>query len=144
MAVSSKHLVVRKSTIPGSGKGLFTKIFIPKGTRIIAYKGKISTWKEANHENGDNAYIYYVKRNHVIDAKPYKKALARYANDANGLVKIKGISNNCVYVEDGVDVYIHARKDILPGQEILVPYGPEYWKVIRYNLRMAEKAKKSK
>ena len=141
MAISSKSLVVKKSTIPGSGKGLFTKKFIPKGTRILQYKGKISTWKDANHEDGANGYIYYLKRTHVIDAKPYKSALARYANDARGLTRVKGITNNCEYIEEGVNVFIHAKRDINAGEELLVPYGPEYWQVIRYNKKLEEDSK---
>lgn len=133
MALLEKHLVVKRSTIPGSGKGLFTKEFIPKGTRIVEYKGKITTWKEVKHDNGSNGYIYYVKRNHVIDARTYTKALARYANDARGLQKIKGVTNNAVYAEDKLKVYIESTKDILPNSEILVSYGKEYWDTIRYN-----------
>ncbi|RYY29992.1 MAG: SET domain-containing protein [Chitinophagaceae bacterium] len=140
MAISSKSLVVKKSTIPGSGKGLFTKKFIPKGARILEYKGRITTWKDANHEDGANAYIYYLKRTHVIDARPYKASLARYANDAKGLTRVKGITNNCEYVEEGLNVYIHAKRDINAGEELLVPYGPEYWQVIRYNKKLEEKS----
>ena len=133
MALLEKQLVVRRSTIPGSGKGLFTKEFIPKGTRIVEYKGKITTWKEVKHDNGSNGYIYYVTRNHVIDARTYTKALARYANDARGVQKIKGVTNNAVYAEDKLKVYIESTKDIPPGSEILVSYGKEYWDTIRYN-----------
>ena len=142
MALLAKQLIVKKSTLPNAGKGLFTKKFIPKGTRIIEYKGKIRTWKEAAHE--DNGYIYYVNRNHVIDAKPYPKALARYANDARGLVRIKGILNNSDYIQDGKRVYITSKKDIPAGGEILVGYGKEYWDVIRHNLKIdKENQKKS-
>lgn len=133
MALLEKQLVVRRSTIPGSGKGLFTKEFIPKGTRIVEYKGKLTTWKEVKHDNGSNGYIYYVTRNHVIDARTYTKALARYANDARGLQKIKGVTNNAVYAEDKLKVYIESTKDILPNSEILVSYGKEYWDTIRHN-----------
>jgi len=38
MALLEKQLVVKRSAIPNSGKGLFTKKFIPKGTRIVEYK----------------------------------------------------------------------------------------------------------
>lgn len=68
MALLEKYLYVKKSTLPNAGKGLFTKVFIPKGTRIVEYKGKITTWKEVEDEDGKNAYIFYVKRYHVIDA----------------------------------------------------------------------------
>ena len=98
MALLENQLVVKRSTLPQAGKGLFTKKIIPKGTRIVEYKGRVKTWKEAAHE--DNGYIYYVSRNHVIDAHRYKKSLARYANDARGLQQIKGITNNSAYVHD--------------------------------------------
>jgi SET domain-containing protein len=144
MALLEKQLVVKRSGIPGAGKGLFTKINISKGTRIVEYKGKITTWKEVNHDEGRNGYIYYINRNHVIDALPYVKALGRYANDASGLQKLKGISNNSRYVIDDMRVYIEAVKDIPAGGEILVQYGKEYWDVIRYNRKLEEKEKAKK
>ena len=137
MALLERQLVVRKSTIPGSGKGLFTREFIPKGTRIVEYKGKVSTWKEVDHNNGKNGYIYYVNRNFVIDASGYKKAVARFANDAKGLSRVKGFTNNCVYQFYDGKVYIEAIKDIPPNAEILVEYGKEYWDVIRHNAKVS-------
>lgn len=144
MALLEKQLVVKRSTIPNSGKGLFTKKPIPKGTRIVEYKGKKTTWKDVDHDNGRNGYIYYINRNHVIDAEPYPKALARYANDANGIVKIKGITNNAQYVNDDLKVYIEATKDIPAGAEIFVKYGKEYWDTIRENRKLEEKEQKNK
>lgn len=127
-----KQLVVKRSGLPGAGKGLFTRRFIPKGTLIVEYTGKVSTWKELK-ELPDNGYLFYVTRNHVIDAKPYKKALARYANDARGLTKLKGMRNNCEYVTEKKRVYIKSKRDILPGEEILVGYGKEYWDIMKEN-----------
>lgn len=144
MALLEKQLVVKRSTLPNSGKGLFTKKFIPAGTRIVEYKGKITSWKDADHRNGANGYIYYVKRYHVIDALPRPNALARYANDARGMSKVKGITNNSDYIEDGLKVYITSKKDIPAGGEILVGYGKEYWDVIKDNYKQQEKLKKQK
>ena len=142
MSLLDKQLVIKRSCIPGAGKGLYTKILIPKGTRITEYKGKNTTWKDVVHDEGRNGYIYYVKRSHVIDASGNKKMLARYANDAQGLIKIKGIRNNSEYVVEGLRVFIHAKKNIPAGSEILVAYGNEYWSVIRYNKRLKEKEEK--
>ena len=136
MALLERHLIVKRSKIPGSGKGLFTRKFIPKGTRIVEYKGKITTWKEVKHDNGSNGYIYYISTKHVIDAKPFAKALARYANDARGLQRKKGMINNAVYVEDKQKVYIESVKDIPANSEILVSYGKEYWDTIRHNSKI--------
>jgi uncharacterized protein len=144
MALLEKHLVIKRSGIPGAGKGLYTKVSIPKGTLITEYKGKNTTWKDVVHDEGRNGYIYYVKRSHVIDASGNKKMLARYANDAQGLVKKKGIRNNCEYVVDGLRVFIQSKKNIPASAEILVAYGNEYWSVIRYNKKLEEKKKQKK
>ena len=142
--VPKKQVVVKESTLPGAGKGLFTREFIPKGTRIVEYTGKVSTWKEVQHDEGKNAYIYYMTRNHVIDASKDKKVLARYVNDARGLQRIKGITNNTQYVEDAKRVFVVAKRDIPAGSELLVSYGPEYWQVIRHNKKIDEQAPKKK
>ena len=135
MALLENQLVVKASTLPGSGKGLFTKKFIPRGTRIVEYKGRMTTWNEVKND-ADNGYIYTIDNQHVIDAKNSVKTFGRYANDARGLVKIKGVSNNSTYVNDGNKVFIESIKDIPAGGEILVNYGKEYWDVIRQNKKI--------
>lgn len=144
MALLEKQLYVKKSSIPNAGKGLFTKKPISKGTRVVEYKGRKSTWKEVKDEDGKNGYIFYINRNNVINALPVKKALARYANDARGIVRIKGLLNNAEYVVDGLKAYIETNKDVPAGGEIFVDYGKDYWKVIRENIRLwAQEAKDS-
>lgn len=144
MALLEKKVIVKVSTLPNAGKGLFAKEFIPKGSRIVEYKGKITTWKEVDDNDGMNGYIYYVKRHHVIDASRHTGAWARYANDAKGLQRVKGITNNAEYTEDGLKVYIESKKDIPAGAEILVEYGKEYWNVIRHNIKVEEQRKRYK
>jgi SET domain-containing protein len=136
MALLERYLEVKKSTIPEAGMGLFTKTLIPKGTRIVEYKGRVTTWKGANHLDGANPYIFYVKDNHVIDTLRCKKSLARYANDAKGLTKIKGISNNCRFVVEGLRVFIEAEKNIPAGSELLVGYGKGYWNTVLANRKL--------
>ena len=94
MSFLEKYLKVKKSTISNAGKGLFTTQFIPKGTLIVEYKGRITTWKDVLNGKTFNGYVYYIKRNYVIDAMPYKKALARFASDASGLNGRSGLINN--------------------------------------------------
>jgi len=122
-----------ESTLPGSGRGLFTNVFIPKGALITEYTGIVTTWEDADHDDGNNLYIYYVTKNHVIDASKDKKMLARFANDANGRSKIKGSTTNSEYVLKGKRVYIQAIRNIQPGSEIFVSYGKEYWDTITKN-----------
>ena len=140
MPLLEKYLVIKRSKIPGAGKGLFTKQFIAKGERIVQYKGKTTTWKNVLADVAAfNGYVYYIKRNLVIDAKNYKTTFGRYANDANGISRIKKLNNNCKYVIDGKKVFIEATKDIYAGSEILVAYGKEYWDAVRYNKRLGLK-----
>ncbi len=142
MALFEKKVEVRESVLPGAGNGLFAKELIPKGTRIVEYKGKISTWQDVDDNDGENVYIYYVKRHHVIDASRHSSVLARYVNDARGLQRVKGITNNSEYVEEGLRVFIESRKDIPAGGEILVEYGKEYWDVIRHNIKVEAQRQK--
>jgi SET domain-containing protein len=138
MALLEKHLFVDESTIPGAGKGLFTNVDIPKGTRIVEYKGRRTTWKEVKNDS-TNYYIYTINRNNVIDAQKTMSAFARYANDARGFVRIKGITNNCVYVNEGTRAFIESVKNIPAGAEIFVDYTQEYWKVLKQNVRNQQK-----
>ncbi len=131
MPFSEKQLFLKKSQLPFAGMGLFTRHFIVRHTRIIEYKGRITTWKnilEEEEKSGIfNGYVYYVNRYHVIDARHRIKALARYANDAAGIKKRKGVTNNCRFIKDGLRVFIKAMKDISAGEEILIRYGKDYW-----------------
>lgn len=135
MPLLEKQLFIKKSGIPGAGKGLFTKQYIAKGTRIAEYKGRITTWKNVLQLEAKtgivNRYLFYVTRDYVIDAMRTIKTVSRYANDARGLSKIKGLNNNCNYVKNGKRVFIEAIKPIQANAEILVGYGKEYWDVIK-------------
>ncbi|NCI46324.1 SET domain-containing protein [Sediminibacterium soli] len=133
--IEKKNLLVKRSKLPGAGNGLFTREFIPKGTHIVEYTGRVKPWSAFRDEH-DNGYLFYVNRNHVIDAYPHKKALARYANDARGMVKQKGLTNNSEYVTVGRKVYIKSKRAIRPGEEILVGYGREYWAIRRENEKL--------
>ncbi len=119
------YLKVKKSTLKGAGKGLFTTIPIPKGKRIVEYLGKIK--RNANSNNTDLRYAFVVKPGYVIDAMHYKKGMAQYANDATGTGQIKNLKNNCSYERDGLRVFITATKNIKANTELLVYYGREYW-----------------
>lgn len=131
--IETDGVFVKKSTLPGVGKGLFTRRAIAKGQRIIEYKGRITTFKEIQESGIVNPYIYYVNRNHVIDALPFPENAARHANDAEGPVTLPGCSNNAKFTVTNKRVFLEAIKDILPGSEIFVAYGKGYWETIAFN-----------
>ncbi|MFN0189454.1 MAG: SET domain-containing protein [Bacteroidia bacterium] len=134
-----RQLEVKVSQLPATGKGLFTKIDIQKGTRIVEYKGFLHRWKDVKHEDGYNGYLLYIHSNAVINAEGTLKLMGRYANDANGIVKIDGLRNNSEYVTVGSRCFITATKNIKKGEEIFVKYGNEYWDLVKKIKRSKKK-----
>ncbi|MCD6066645.1 MAG: hypothetical protein K0S33_1471 [Bacteroidetes bacterium] len=138
-------LKVKKSTLPDAGKGLFTTTPIKKGERIVEYLGEIIDWKEYERRvaKDEDGYLFFVNKKHCIDAFNTPQHVARYANDAQGLSKVKGLKNNSVYETEGNRCFIIAKKDIAKNEEIFVSYTKEYWDCIRYNIKL-KKGKTSK
>ncbi|HEY5691787.1 MAG TPA: SET domain-containing protein [Cyclobacteriaceae bacterium] len=126
------------SQIRDAGLGLYSKIKIPKGACIVEYKGRLVKWVDVKHEDGHNGYLLRVNRSWAIDAKPYKKALGRFANDARGIQKNEKLKNNAEYLLEGNRCFIYATNEISPNSEILVGYGSEYWELAS---RIAKQAK---
>lgn len=143
MSLPAKYLKVKTSTIPNAGKGLFVLVDVPKGTIITEYVGRKTTWAEVE-DDVDNPYIYYIDDDHVIDAKDDVKSFGRYANDAQGLTRVPGLRNNAIYYEDGDRVFIKAAKDIPAGSEVLVPYGKDYWRQVKENIKIEQAEQKKK
>jgi uncharacterized protein len=130
-------LEVKKSRIPGAGKGLFAKEVFKRGDRVIEYTGEIVTWAECQRRNealdGVGMYYFYVSDKKCIDAQHVPESLARYANDASGLVRLPGFRNNARFEVIKSKPYIIASRTIKPGDEIYVAYGKEYWDAMRAN-----------
>jgi SET domain-containing protein len=123
--------------LPGSGKGLFTRIPIKKGEDVVEYKGDVIPWSECllREEKGKGDYFMYVSSKNCIDAGPTKQHLARYANDARGYAKVEGLTNNSFYETRGKRVFIVARKNIPADAEIFVGYGKQYWDTHQEEMR---------
>ncbi|MFN6040030.1 MAG: SET domain-containing protein [Bacteroidota bacterium] len=139
-------LIVKKSKIPGAGKGLFTTRPIEKGSRVIEYRGEIIAWKEYSQRVKENkdGYLFFVSRKVCIDAFSTPQYKARYANDALGYVRVKGIKNNSHYETEGEKCFIVATKNINAGEEIYVDYTRDYWKVMKHNLVWEKEQRKKK
>ena len=145
-------LVVKKSKLPGAGKGLFTTKPFKKDDRIIEYRGEVIGWKQYNERVKQNkdGYLFYFNRNKCVDAFNTPQYKARFANDAAGLVRIKGLKNNSHYEIQDNKCYIVAARDIKAGEEIFCDYTKDYWDCVRYNIKLkkkqdkAEKAKAAK
>ncbi len=136
-------LKVKKSTLPGAGKGLFTLNDIKKGQIVCEYEGERISWDQAIERNDKNkgGYVYFINKNNCIDAYHYKDTFGRYANDAAGVGRISGFRNNSTYDVVKNKVYIRATRNITAGSEIFVSYGRGYWNIMRGEMEAAAKKK---
>ena len=129
-----KDLVVKKSKIPLSGKGLFTKIDIEKHTVITEFFGeKIShTLAMARAINKESYSTIYYNKKYSIDSVTDKNCLATYMNDANGAIKDRSIKNNVFMLRANGRIYVLSKRIIYAGEELYMAYGVNYWKGIEH------------
>lgn len=99
-----------------SGFGIFATEPIKKGTFILEYWGPILTDEQVMKKAGK--YLFEVGRNKTIDGSS-RENLARYINHA--------CTPNCEAEIRGGRVYISAKKNIKPGEELHYDYGKEYF-----------------
>jgi uncharacterized protein len=139
-------LLVKKSKLPGAGKGLFTTKPFKKDDKIIEYRGEIIGWGEYNKRvaRNEDGYLFYFNRNKCVDAFHTPQYKARFANDAAGIVRIEGLRNNSHYEIHDNKCYIVAARDIKAGEEIFCDYTKDYWKCVRYNIKLKKKQDKAK
>jgi SET domain-containing protein len=113
-----RRITVRISPI--HGRGVFALARIPKGARIIEYKGRLITDTEADrrygriHENSAHTMLFSVEGGLVIDATRRGNS-ARWINHS--------CAPNCEIEEEGHRVFIEARRDIRPGEELAYDYN---------------------
>jgi SET domain-containing protein len=130
-------LIVKTSLLPNAGKGLFTDKLIKKNKKIIEYKGEIIDWKEYEKrvKEDKDGYLFYINKKRCIDAFSTPRYKARFANDAEGIGRVKGLKNNACYEIFGDRCFIVAERDIKAKEEIFVSYSKDYWDCIRYNIK---------
>jgi SET domain-containing protein len=129
-------LYLKKSQLPGAGKGLYTDQEIKKGQEIVEYQGEVVPWSvvEERSAKGEEGYAFYISERYSVDAYHTPWAMGRYANDAKGFGRVEGLRNNSQYVikrkKGERKVYIVASRTIRAGSEILVDYGTDYWRYL--------------
>jgi SET domain-containing protein len=117
-AARRKPYAVRRSSI--HGRGVFATDTIPRGERIIEYKGQRVTWDEAmkrpdsDPDDPAHTFLFELADGRVIDARLRGNA-ARWINHS--------CAPNCVTFEDERGrVFIEARRTIKPGEELSYDY----------------------
>ena len=113
-----RRIAVHNSPI--HGRGVFALRRIPKGVRIIEYKGKLITDKEADrrysrmHANSPHTMLFSLDGGLVIDATRRGNS-ARWINHS--------CAPNCEIEEEGYRIFIDARRDIRAGEELTYDYN---------------------
>lgn len=117
-SAATKLYTVRNSTI--HGRGVFASTEIARGTRIVEYKGKRTSWDEAlaapdsDPDDPAHTFLFEIDDGRVIDARVRGNA-ARWINHS--------CSPNCVtHEDDGGRVFIEAKRRIRPGEELTYDY----------------------
>lgn len=128
-ARESDYLYIAGSQIPGAGDGLFTAIPIWKYEIISVFKGEMLSQDEADKraKAGNNKYFMNMPDGTIMDSM-HVKCFAKYANDAEGLVKSGSGPNSVITPDDNNRVCLVAIRDIRAGEEIFCSYGKRYWR----------------
>ena len=129
-------LRVKRSTVPGAGRGLFAERDLEAGADLGVYSGLEVSGPEALRGDRSGAYALEVKRGLLIDAAPTNAAVTRFANDARGTSK----RPNAAFRRNPRtgEVHLKATRRIRRGEEVLVSYGPAYWRPLAAAQRQAE------
>jgi hypothetical protein len=132
--------IVKKSTIPGAGKGLFLNKNHPgikKGTILNIYTGDLMTKAEMDVKYPGNTLAPYGVDNSLgqaIDAVSRGHNKGKYMNDTK-----KKSTNHFDFVDSsysrtmkykGKDLHyveVKAKKNVKPGEEMFIGYGDAYW-----------------
>lgn len=132
MSLQTKTLHIKTSKIPNAGRGCFAKRAFKAGELIAYFKGDVITMRKANKisNSADPRKYYFVdlENGNILDVYD-SPSLIKYANDAEGLTKMKGLSNNSEIrvCSNRKMAYVVATKNIPVGSEIFLEYGEEYW-----------------
>jgi len=104
---------VRPSII--HGEGLFARVAIAAGTRVVQYIGeKISKAESLRRCEHGNNFVFALDDKQDLDGNvPWN--LARFLNHS--------CAASCEAMADGGRIWIVARRDIEPGEELTFNYG---------------------
>ena len=119
------RLRVLPSSIQGAGNGLYSRYLIKDQGYICDYSGREVNQEELDSEGYDTTYVFSSMRNGKwthVDANQADSCFGRFANDPRDETK-----TNAKIVRRGKKLALIATTDILPGEEIYIDYGYEYW-----------------
>lgn len=118
---------VRPSLIPGAGRGAFATRPLRVGRCLGPYWGELIDGYEyvRRYHNTPAIYALEYDEKYVIDSSTDAVGnWTRYMNDARGSGTTSSLENNCVFIRG----YVYTTRDVRANDELLVDYGPAYWR----------------
>jgi hypothetical protein len=117
-------LLVKKSSIPNAGDGLYALKEFKQGEFIADYKGEVLTKAQRNERYGHTQqdlapYAFQASQNKIIDSACHRY-IGAYANS-------KPNHNNATFSVHQGKVKIKATKKIKVGDEVFLSYGASYF-----------------
>ena len=121
-----KNWSIKKSKVPAAGKGLYSRIAIPKNKILGEYYGKRYSAEEYRNSNVDPMYVWRANDGTYVDAMPIVRGNPlRYVNAPQNIQQADWV-NTKVVMKYG-KVYYKTTKKIKPGEELWVDYGGGYF-----------------
>ncbi len=138
------NLKIDKSQVPNAGFGVYTLDLIPKNTLIDEYFGQLITFPTGGE------YVLQIDDKNSIDAIDFPRCYMAMINDCSFIPKKtkkkKGkriditpkeyigkdnqiLKINCIFKTDLINKkgYVYSIDEILPGSELFISYGVDYW-----------------
>jgi hypothetical protein len=122
---ATSGLRIKKSAIPGAGRGLFTTRPFATNEEITRYIGDLAATPNSIEMTKDSEYLVQVTQNRLIDGARTNSMPSRFINapaasrrHTNATWKIRRGAN---------EIRITATEPIPANTEILIGYGHAYW-----------------
>ena len=116
----TKFVITKNSAI--HGQGCFAGRAISAGSRVIEYVGeRIDKMESLRRCEAGNEYIFALDETHDLDGF-VEQNIARFINHS--------CAPNCEAELEGGKIWIIARRDIAPGEELTFNYG---YDLVDYN-----------
>ena len=133
-----RNMEIKQSNVPDAGRGVFTKVFIPKGTFLGYYRGKIVDVDKVK----DADYVLTITDGTSICGKN--------SNHFSALLNCPTATPYSANVEFTQDGKLQTIDNIKPGEELFVDYGRAYWTgrpemlydIAQKNIRKTRRVKK--
>jgi SET domain-containing protein len=126
--LNSSHPLIRADESSIHGRGVYARVAIPQGTKIIEYTGERITKAESKRreeerlerqrQGGDGSvYIFELNKRYDLDGRT-EGNVARLINHS--------CKPNCRSEDIRGHIWIIAQRDLLPGEELTFDYGYGY------------------